>query len=515
LDDIRFGDFVLDRRKRRLLHGAEIVRIGARALDVLEVLAVHRDRVVGRDEIMEVVWPGTVVGDNNLNVQVANLRRLLGADAIVTVPGRGLAFALDVLPQDPELALPDRPSVVVLPFETLVGPSDLDWLADGFVEDITTELSRFRDLFVVARNSAFVYRRMPRDLRAVARELGVRYVVEGSVRARPDRVRVTAQLIDATQGGHVWAESFDHDLADHFETQAHVARAIVTSLSPQIGRAEAERIRVLAPADLNAHGLAQRGWEVISSGEMAYDPGPRNHAEALARAALDRDPGSALAWRVLAWVAWWNVYHATAESVPDTLAAGIEAATRAIELDRTDHQARRLRAQLHFMNQDVAAGLPELRQAHEMNPNCAVTLCWLGFYEAIEGDPDLGVPRVRAGLRRSPRDPAKGSMLCALGFAQFAARDYAATSEAAARALAEAAQGATPLILGAIGQVGEGRLEAAARNFAKVRTIAPKLVEARLAGRWLSANPDYRTRAHTFFRVAAGLLPPEAAAPLH
>ncbi|TFL16538.1 winged helix-turn-helix domain-containing protein [Jannaschia formosa] len=514
MEDIRFGSFVLDRRKRRLLRGFEVVRIGARALDVLEVLAVHRDRVVGRDEIMETVWPDTVVGDNNLNVQVANLRRLLGADAIVTVPGRGLAFALDVLPEDPELALPDRPSVVVLPFETFVGPSDLDWLADGFVEDITTELSRFRDLFVVARNSAFVYRQMPRDLRAVARELGVRYVVEGSVRARPDRVRVTAQLIDATQGVHVWAESFDHDLADHFETQARVARAIVTSLSPQIGRAEAERIRVLAPNDLNAHGLAQRGWEVISSGEMAYDPGPRDHAEALAREALLRDPGSALAWRVLAWVAWWNVYHATAPSIPDTLAAGIEAATRAIELDRTDHSARRLRAQLHFMNQDVAAGLPEMRQAHEMNPNCAVTLCWLGFYEAIEGDPGLGVPRVQAGLRRSPRDPARGSMLCALGFSQFAARDYAATSEAAARALSEAAQGATPLILGTIGQVGEGRLGAAAATFAKVQAMAPKLVEARLAGRWLSANPDYRTRAHTFFRVAAGLLPPEAAEPL-
>jgi tetratricopeptide (TPR) repeat protein len=336
-------------------------------------------------------------------------------------------------------------------------------------------------------------------------------LVEGSVRARPDRVRVTAQLIDAADGGHVWAENFDRDMANHFETQAQVARAIVTCLTPQIGRAETERNRVLRPEDLTAWGMAQRAWGVISAGEMDYDPGPRDHAEALAREALARDAGCAMAWRALAWVAWWNVYHGTTAHVPHTLEAGIDAATRAIALDRTDHQARRLRAQLHFMRQDVATGLPELRQAHEMNPNCAVTLCWLGFYEAINGRPAVGVPLTEAGLRRSPRDPARGSMLCALGFAQFAARDYAATADAAEAALREAAHGATPLILGAIAYVGQGRIDRAAETFRKVARIAPSLVEARLSGRWLSADPDYLARAHTFFRVAAGLAPPEAA----
>ncbi len=510
MDQFHFADFVLDRRRRQLLRDGQVVRLGARAFDVLEVLVSHRDRIVSRDELMDAVWPGIVVGDNNLNVQVGNLRRLLGADAIVTVAGRGLRLALaqtDGLPP----ALTEKPSVAILPFETLGGDPDLDWLADGFVEDITTELSRFRDLFVVARNSAFVYRETPRDLRAVARDLSVRYLVEGSVRARPDRVRVTAQLIDAADGGHVWAENFDRDMVDHFETQAQVARAIVTCLTPHIARAETERNRVLLPEDLTAWGLAQRAWSVISAGEMDYDRGVRDHAEALARQALARDAGCAMAWRVLAWVAWWNVYHGTTDSVPDTLEAGIDAATRAIAIDKTDHQARRLRAQLHFIKQDVATGLPELRQAHEMNPNCAVTLCWLGFYEAINGNADIGVPLTEAGLRRSPRDPARGSMLCALGFAQFAARNYAATADAAEAALREAAQTATPLILGTIAYVGQGQIEKATRAFRKVEQIAPKLVEARLAGRWLSADPDYLARAQTFFRVAAGLAPPAAA----
>jgi len=194
-------------------------------------------------------------------------------------------------------------------------------------------------------------------------------------------------------------------MAEHFETQAIVARRVVSCLSPQIDRAEADRVRILPPDDLTAHGLAQQGWSAISSGEMSYDSAPRDRAAALARQALDRNPRSGLALRALAWVAWWNVYHATTASVPATLAEGIDAATRAIAIDPTDHHARRLRARLHFMNQNAEAGLPELRHAHEVNPNCALTLCWLGFYEAINGDTARGVTLAQAGLRRSPRRP--------------------------------------------------------------------------------------------------------------
>src|SRR6056297_3110692 len=474
MDSVRFKEFTLQRRARRLARGDDDIAIGARAFDLLDLLITCRDRVVGRDEIMAAVWPDTVVGENNLNVQLANLRRLLGAGAIVTVPGRGLRFALEVASTGPlALGLRDRPSVVVLPFADLGGDPALSWLADGFVEDITTELSRFRDLFVMARNSAFVYRDMPRDLRVIARELGVRYVVEGSVRANPERVRVTAQLIDATTGGHVWAENFERDLAGHFETQARVARAIVTCLAPQIDRAEAERIRTASPEDLTAHGMARRAWSVISAGDMAYDRGPRDEAAELARQALAIDPTSGLAWRVLAWVAWWNLYHATTASVPGMLAEGIDAATRAIAADPTDHHGRRIRALLHFMSRNTEAGLPELRQAHEMNPNCAVTLAWLGLYEGFSGDVTRGVPLAEA-------------------------------------ALAEAAGSATPLILGAIAWVGAGRLDRAEVAFARVAEIAPTLVEARLAGRWLTSNPDYLARAHTFFRIAAGLAPADA-----
>ena len=481
-------------------------------MDLLEVLLSHRGRVVARDEVLEADWPDMVLGDNNLNVQLANLRRVFGPKAIVTVPRRGLRFALELAAAEtPPPAFPDRPSIVVLPFPNLGGDPDLAWMADGFVEDITTELSRFRGLFVMARNTVFVFRETPRDLRAIGRDLGVRYAVEGSVRATPERVRVTVQLIDATSGGHVWAEDLDRGIDTHFETQAVVSSAIVSCLSPQIERAEADRIRIVAPGDLTAHELARRGWTTISSEEMSHDSAPRDRAAALARDALSRDPRLSLAYRTLAWVAWWNLYHGTTDSVPATLAEGIDAATGAIAIDPTDHHARRLRAQLRFMGGDARQGLTELRLAHEINPNCALTLCWLGFYEAVNGEAARGVLLAEAGLRRSPRDPARGSMLCAIGFARFAADSYAAAVESAEAALAEAAKGATPLILGTIANVGAGRIDRASALFRQLERTAPKLAEARLAGRWLSSNPDYLERAHTFFRVAAGQAPPEAA----
>lgn len=511
MDSIRFRDFHLNMRTRQLTQGTKDVPIGARAFDLLSHLIAHRDRVVSRDEIMEVVWPGTVVGENNLNVQVANIRRMLGADTIATVSGRGLRFVPDIETDATWPTLPERPSVVILPFWNLGSASDLEWLSVGFVEDITTELSRFRDLFVVARNSAIVYQDNPRDTRAIARELGVRYVVEGSVRTSSDLVRVTVQLIDATTGGHVWAENFDDDFVGHFQTQERVARAIVTSLAPWIDRAETERVRRTPPEDMTAHGLAYRGWSIISAGEMAYDPAPRELAADLARQALALDRGSGLAWRVLAWVAWWNVYHATTPSVPDTLAGGIDAATRAIAADPTDHHARRLRALLHFMNQDTERGMSEIRHAHQMNPNCAVTLAWLGLYEGFYGDPKQGVPLVEAALQHSPRDPARGSLLAALGFAQFTVRDYISAAQTAEASLAESANGATPLILAAISCVGAGQIDDAKVAYERVAALAPSLVAARLAGKWLSTNADYVVRANLFFRIAAGLDAPDAA----
>ena len=354
MDTVRFLDFVLHRRTRRLTQASKDIPIGARAHDLLEFLISHKDRVVSRDVIMEAVWPGVFVGDDNLNVQVANLRRLLGADAIVTVPGRGLHFALDLKPGEAPPVLPDRPSVAVLPFSNLQGDPNLNWLADGFVEDITTELSRFRDLLVVARNSAFVYRQLPRDLRTVARDLGVRYVLEGGAQGR---VRVTTQLIEAVSGGHVWAENFDSPLDDNFDIQNLIARAVVTALAPQVGGAEADRIRHRPMRNLNAHELAQRAWTHVTDGNIVYEPAPDEPALVLAQLALELDPASSLAWRTIAWVYWWQAFYGTPEFVEALAVRGVSAANKAIALDGRDHHAWRLKGLLEFQNNNVGPAL--------------------------------------------------------------------------------------------------------------------------------------------------------------
>ena len=511
MDSIRFSDFTMHRKTRRLCRGEEDIPIGGRAYDLLELLIEQRDRVVGRDEIMAHVWPGTVVGDNNLNVQVANLRRILGPEAIVTVPSRGLRFALEIANGTATpLSLPDRPSVVVLPFTNLGGDADLDWLADGFVEDITTELSRFRDLFVVARNSAYAYRQMPRALPVISQELGVRYVVEGSVRATADRVRVTAQLVDAANGGQVWAETFDRDLAGHFDTQTMVARAIVSCLAPQIDRAEAARISIAQPEDLTAHGLAMQAWSVVSTAQMSPEFGLRDKARNLARQALARNESSALAWRVLAWVAWWDAYYGASGSVEKSLRDGFDTSKRAIAADPTDHHARRVQALLHFVDKDYQSGMTVLRNAHEMNPNCAITLGWLGVCEAHYGDAEAGLPLIEAALRRSPRDPSRGVMQSMLGFCNVVLGNYAAARSAADASLSESTESASALLLSTLARVGLGDYDGARDAFYKLEKVAPALIDARLAGHWLTSNDEYRKRAQHYLHVAAGLALPKS-----
>lgn len=510
----QFLDVTLRPSLRQVSRGGVPLALGSRAYDLLLYLVSQAGRVVPRHELMQAVWGDAVVGDNNLNVQVAALRQLLGRDAVITVPDRGLRFGHPVQPVDDADAapeLPARPSVVVLPFADFGADPRWAWFADCIVEDVTTALSRFRDLFVVARNSAFAWRGQAHDVRGIARTLGVRYVVEGSVRVVGAQLRVTAQLIDAMSGSHVWAENIDGVVDDPFAMQTRIAAGIATALAPQIDAAEAARLRRAPPADLGAFGLAQAAWAVVSVGEMAFDTGPRSRAAALAQQALAADASCGLAWRVLAAVQWWHAYHGTTDDFVATVAAGRDAADAAIAIDAQDHHAWRQKGLLAFMAQDPAAGLVALRHAHELNPNCAVTLAWLGLNEALHGDVARGVPLARAALRLSPRDPARGEMLCALGFAQFATRDYAGAAVSAQAARLGMVNAAPPLVLAAIAQVGIGDLEAGAATLAVLQQTAPALTAARLDGRWLSTNPDYLARAHTFLRVAAGLLPPQAA----
>lgn len=506
----RFGDgFEMQTGPRTLTKNDQPIKLGARAFDLLGDLIAHRGSVVTREDLLRRIWPETVVGENNLNVQIANLRRILGPEAVVTVTGRGVRFGLAVevigAGGGPSAVAQDRPSVAVLPFQMLSAPAELAWLTEGCVEDITTELSRFKDFFVISRNSAAVFDEVPRDLGAVARQLGVRYVVEGALRVAAGRVRATAQLIEAGTGRQVWADKFDATLDDIFDVQHQIATAVVGCLAPQIEKSEAQLVRAQVPQNLTAHGHARRAWTIISDGEeMTPDPARRAAAMAAAAEAIVLDDGSALAWRTLSWGAWWDIYHGTAASVPDTLTEGIAAADRAIGIDATDHHARRLKGLLLMIAKRPEASLAELRRAVEINPNCAVTLAWMGMLEAIHGEGPLGVQRTAEALRLSPLDPSRGTLLIASSFANFAMGNYKVAAEAAEEALAEVTAGTSPLVIGAIAHVGAGTLDRAREMFARLEAIAPDLARLRLNGVWVGQDADYIERSTAFLRVAAG-----------
>lgn len=243
-----FADYVLDRERRELTLRGQVVSVGPQVFDLLLHLVGTRDRVVSKDELLQAVWGGRIVSESTITSHINAVRKAIGDTGgeqrlVRTVARKGFRFVGDIRIADsaearqpggpgsaghtslgskeppPALALPDKPSITVLPFQNLSGDADQDYFADGVVEDIITALSRIRWLFVIARNSSFTYKGREVDLKEVGQELGVRYVLEGSVRKAGNRVRITGQLIDATAGTHLWAERFEGTLDDIFELQ--------------------------------------------------------------------------------------------------------------------------------------------------------------------------------------------------------------------------------------------------------------------------------------------------------
>ena len=272
-EEVTFGRFRFDLGRRELSRDGIPVRLGSRALDVLFVLAAARGNVITKDELLARVWPGQVVEENNLQVQVSALRKALdeeksGQSYLVTVPGRGYRL-IGVAGGSPGPALPDKPSIAVLPFQNMSDDPQQEYFADGIVEDIITALCHMRWLFVIARNSSFAYKGRTADVKQVGRELGVRYVVEGGIRKAAQRVRITAQLIDASTGAHLWADHFDGGLEDIFDLQDQVAASVVGAIAPKLEQAEIERAKRKPTESLDAYDYFLRG--MASTHRMTRD----------------------------------------------------------------------------------------------------------------------------------------------------------------------------------------------------------------------------------------------------
>src|ERR1700737_3350545 len=320
-----FEGFRLDRRASVLFRRDERgvfapMAIGSRALDILGVLVERPGDLVSRADIIQAVWPGTAVEDSNLNVQVAALRRILDQNreqgsCIQTVPGRGYRFVALVTRAGPDARPAPRLSIVVLPFVNLNDDREQQYFADGITEDLTTDLSRLADMFVISCNTAFTYRNKRVDTRQIGRELGVRYVLEGSVRRSGNHVRISVQLIDAATDAHLWAERFDSDTVDLLTLQNEITGRIGNTLSLELIGAEAVR----PTADPDALDYILRGRAAFAKG-----PGRDNYAEAIGlfERALALDPRSVGAQSQLANTLMSRVGEGMTDSAAGDTAAG-------------------------------------------------------------------------------------------------------------------------------------------------------------------------------------------------
>jgi TolB-like protein/class 3 adenylate cyclase/Tfp pilus assembly protein PilF len=411
------------------------------------------------------------------------------------------------------LTLPDKPSIAVLPFTNMSGDPEQEHFADGMTEDIITELSRFRALFVIARNSTFTYKGRATDVRLVGRELGVRYVLEGSVRRAGDRVRVTAQLIDALNGAHLWAERYDRVLEDIFAVQEEVTHNIVVAVAPMVETVEVTQASRRKPADLTAYGLAQKAWFVLAQDFLSSPlQVQRDEVASLARDALSRDSHCVLAMNALATVHYQNAFYGTVP-LAEGLRDGLEILQQALAIDPRDHLIHFCKGWMLHGQRRFDEAIASLRRAHEINPNDARALATLGWVEACSGNAEVGIAHLREALRHDPKNPSQQLTYVQLAMSCFVARDHVQGLEWSLRACAERDHVPPAIYVAMMHLVGLGRLQEARENLALLERIAPDFVRSRLEERGFSPyrRPEDQERSRKFLRIAVGLDAPSAA----
>jgi len=525
-----FGRFEVRPDERQLLVDGQPAALGARALDLLFCLVERRDRVVTKEELLQLVWPGMVVEENNLTVQISALRKLLGSQALATVSGRGYRFTLSpsepgAAPPpaerpaadssgaaEPQLPLPEKPSIAVLPFANLSDQAEQEYFTDGVTEDIITELSRFHSLFVIARNSSFTYKGKHVDVRTVARELGVRYVLEGSIRRAGNRIRVTAQLVDALDGHHIWAEKYDRQVEEVFALQEELTQAIVVAIVPQIDAAEMQKVRRRRPENLGAYELAMRAnadaWDAWQTSN--FDLQERSLAEAMRALALD--PCSGVALTVIARVRAEQLFiHPSGPDANSQWNEALSAVTKAIELDPLNHQGHGWMAFLLSLGGRGPEALAHARRACELNPNAADALSNLAYVELMDGQHELALEHANRLARLSPRDPRNYITNAMRASACFFLRDHSKGLEYALLSVGQAPNWPPAHTNHVITAVGAGDLAGAKSALDAARRLAPEYVQRRLEGEWAFQRLEDRQRITLAYRIAAGLEDPAAA----
>jgi TolB-like protein/Flp pilus assembly protein TadD len=475
---LSFGPFVLS-PGRELRRDGAAVPIGQRALTLLEAMLRADGEVVTKAEIFEKVWPGVTVEEGNITVQIAALRKELGTrpngeEWIVTVPRIGYRLLREVPAPAPAEAEPDsgKPTVAVLPFVNLSGDATRDYFADGIVEDLITALSRFKSFSVVSRFSSFAYKGRAIDVRQVARELSVRYLLEGSVRLSGERVRVTVQLVDAATGTHLWATSFDGELGQIFEFQDRVTESVVGFAEPQIRRAEIERTRRRWPESPQAYDHFLRALPHFNSNRPADYLTARGHLEQAI--ALQTDYAQALAYASWSYARRGTV--ALEPMSPADIESCLALARSAMNFGSDDPVVLAICAHsLIAAGRMRIEGLAVADRALAANPNNLVVLQLTGICNMLVGDAAKAETCANRAYRMSPGAPEAAECLSIVGFARFGQQDYEGAVVPMEQARAILSEWPPNHWMLAATYAHLGRMDDAHRMLAKTRELAPNL----------------------------------------
>ena len=451
-----FEDYGLDTDRRELSRGTSLIPVEPKVFDLLVYVIRNREHVVSKDDLVAAIWNGRVVSESALTTCINAARTAIGDSGeaqrlIKTLPRKGIRFVGIVRedegkppaaaptvttfePSHPSPALPDKPSIAILPFANLSGDPEQEYFADGMVEDIITALSRMRWLFVIARNSSFTYKGRAMDMRQVGRELGVRYVLEGSVRKAGKRVRIAGQLIDASTGTNMWADRFEGQLEDIFDLQDQVTASVVGAIAPKLEQAEIERAKRKPTQNLDAYDHFLRGMACVHRWTReANAEALRHFANAIQ---LDSDFAAAYGMAARCYAqrkgSGWTIDR------PKEAAEAERLARRAATLGRDDAVALYAAGMaLAFVVGDLDGGATLIARALVLNPNSAWGWLFSGWVKVWRGEYEVAIEQVAHAMRLSPSDPHVFNMRAAAASAHFFAGRYGEALSWAGAAVSE------------------------------------------------------------------------------
>jgi adenylate cyclase len=476
----RFEGYALDLARGALIdaNGVE-VPLRAKSFDLLRLLVASAGRLLDRDTIHRAIWHDVVVTDDAITQCIRDIRRAVSdvdQRMLKTVPRRGYMFAAKVTVQhehpiapssrgSPPLPLPEKPAIAVLPFANMTSDPDQDYFSDGIAADITTELSHNRWLLVIGRNSSFTYRNRAVDLKQVAQELGVRYILEGSVRRSADHVRVTVQLIEAASASHLWARRYDRSVNDVFAVQDEIAAAVIAAILPAVSDAERRRAARKAPESLDAWEAYQRGlihlFRFTSDADI-------ERARQFFQDSIASDPTFASAYAGLSWTYIREVLW-SARSGPLSLAESW--ARKGVEIDASDSEAQAVLSHSMCLAGRHDEALRRALLALDINPSSSWAHYAKGQSLLFGGHPAEGREPLLMALRLDPRGPITVHFMMLLMVSYYFEGDYVRAAEAGMRLVSNYPDPPQPYrflaaSLGQLGRLDEARdaLHTAAAN---------------------------------------------------